>query len=186
MSTVRDMLVTMAICQDCEQEMRTASSCTVSALHVRGVAFDLFPFGQDGAAHRAGRSRCGDCGVQPGGWHHLGCDMMRCPRCRGQLLGCGCPFDEFAAEADQDDDEGYDESRHHQDLRSGVVGLAVENPCPVCGSDSVNPILYGRPNPATESLSEKGLVELAGGHVDGAQPSSRCRVCNHAWTRRTG
>ncbi len=26
--------------------------------------------------------------------HHPGCDLQACPRCRGQLLSCGCLFDE--------------------------------------------------------------------------------------------
>ena len=182
LSAAQDMLVGMAICQDCNQEMLTASSCTVSALNVRGVAFDLVPYGRDGTAG-PGRSRCGDCGVEPGGLHHLGCDMARCPRCRGQLFGCGCPFDEFAGEEDEDG-ERYDESPAEH-VRP-FVSLAFENPCPVCGSEAVIPILYGRPNPATEALSAQGLVELAAGQFDGAQPSSRCRTCEHAWTRRAG
>ena len=69
--------------------------------------------------------------------------------------------------------------------RQASVGLPMENPCPVCGSDSVLPILYGRPNPATEALSAQGLVELAAGRFDATRPSSRCRDCKHAWTRRT-
>lgn len=33
--------------------------------------------------------RCHDCGIAPGG-HHPGCDMERCPRCKGQLISCDC------------------------------------------------------------------------------------------------
>jgi len=29
------------------------------------------------------RTTCGDCGVQEGELHHLGCDMERCPFCSG-------------------------------------------------------------------------------------------------------
>lgn len=43
--------------------------------------------------------RCHDCGVAHSGFHHPGCDMERCPRCGGQLIGCGC-LDE-----DEEDDE---------------------------------------------------------------------------------
>ena len=34
---------------------------------------------------------CHDCGVRPGGLHHLHCDVEQCARCGGQLLGgCSC------------------------------------------------------------------------------------------------
>jgi hypothetical protein len=40
---------------------------------------------------RFGEGDCHDCGTPDGGYHHrVGCDMERCPRCRGQLLTCGC------------------------------------------------------------------------------------------------
>lgn len=35
-------------------------------------------------------TRCHDCGADEGGYHHPGCDMEKCPRCGGQLTGCGC------------------------------------------------------------------------------------------------
>ena len=35
-------------------------------------------------------SKCHDCNVHAGGFHHPGCDMERCPNCKGQLISCGC------------------------------------------------------------------------------------------------
>jgi len=77
----------VAICQDCEQEMGTATSCTVDAFVLQGRRYDRQrtrrPIGPDG--------RCGDCGIVRG-YHHTGCDLELCPRCRGQFISCGCTW----------------------------------------------------------------------------------------------
>lgn len=78
----------MAECELCNREMTTAASCTVDVLIMRNERFErdrvVRPVGRDG--------RCGDCGVQAGGLHHLGCDLERCPRCRRQWVSCGCSW----------------------------------------------------------------------------------------------
>jgi hypothetical protein len=33
---------------------------------------------------------CIDCEAAAGEIHELGCDAEECPRCGGQLIGCGC------------------------------------------------------------------------------------------------
>jgi hypothetical protein len=33
---------------------------------------------------------CHDCGAPVGYIHELGCDMETCPKCKGQLISCGC------------------------------------------------------------------------------------------------
>lgn len=39
--------------------------------------------------HREDRP-CGDCGVSKNGYHHMGCDLERCPVCGMQLITCEC------------------------------------------------------------------------------------------------
>lgn len=82
----------MAICSWCEREMKTADSCIVSELHLHGKPIPMTPYGRELVWERP--PRCGDCGVHLGGLHHLGCDVQRCPICSGQMLSCGCRFDE--------------------------------------------------------------------------------------------
>ena len=87
----------MAVCSWCDREMRVAMSCSVGALHLDGKRVDMIPWGRSG---RHEREKCHDCGVAPGGFHHLGCDMQRCPLCRRQMMSCGCRFDEDGPEED--------------------------------------------------------------------------------------
>ena len=74
----------MTSCDDCNQEMTLARSCSAAAIQMGGLAY----------ARRRFRwrhvERCDGCGIARGGVHHLGCDVERCPRCGGQLITCGC------------------------------------------------------------------------------------------------
>jgi hypothetical protein len=189
----------MAICVDCEREMTTAASCTVTTLHIGDLPFSL-------ARHRrSGDGRCGYCGVEPGGYHHLGCDLARCPRCARQLITCGCPFDEF------DEGEGFDDFADSDDRDElagvpGIGGMPAEldqaeaeddfddgagramqgelpwrQVCPRCGSAAVIPILYGIRNPTSAALEAHGVLEL-GESTDPERPTSRCKECEHGWT----
>ncbi len=97
-----------------------ATSCVVTELHIEGKAFPLARWGAERYWPKA-TGRCGDCGVQPGGAHHLGCDIAECPRCRGQLLSCGCPFDEFPSE-DYDDGGRRGPVRQAAVRRPGALG----------------------------------------------------------------
>jgi hypothetical protein len=77
----------MAVCEDCDQEMLQARTCTVDAVILQGHRYTrgrAFPGAPDG--------RCGACGVTEDAYHHLGCDMEDCPRCGRQLISCGCTW----------------------------------------------------------------------------------------------
>lgn len=49
-----------------------------------GAVFVALPYWDEGGPH------CHGCGTPLGGNHHFGRDVERCPRCGGQLTGCGC------------------------------------------------------------------------------------------------
>ena len=77
----------MAVCVDCNQEMTTAATCTAGVLLIVGRRYRRRRY----RAHPSARDRaCHDCGVAPGGIHHLGCDDELCPACHRQLISCGC------------------------------------------------------------------------------------------------
>ncbi len=84
----------MSTCIDCSLVMATAKGCTRTELIIHGSPF---------VRRRHGGNRCGGCGAKRGGVHHLGCDLERCPRCRRQLLSCGCL---------DDPDDGVDDDEH--------------------------------------------------------------------------
>ena len=96
----------MALCSWCLQEMMTATSCAVEALHRDGVWIVMIPHGKMRGNVATG-SLCSDCGVVPGGWHHPGCDMQRCPLCRRQMTRCGHRFDEDGPDDGLDDDDFF-------------------------------------------------------------------------------
>jgi len=175
----RDSIIgRMAICQDCNREMLIAASCTVSALRLQGGELSLTAYGRDGTAMPGG-GRCGDCGVMPGGNHHLGRDMQRCPRCRGQLISCGCPFDEFGGVELEDELAEFDDEEANDDVADSEDGRRM---CPSCGSDAVIPIFYGRATPGMKRLASQRVLELADQAFAPGRPSSRCRDCDHAWS----
>jgi hypothetical protein len=73
----------MATCPDCKREKRLAPSCVTDfAVVVGEKTFERIRHPASAA------DRCDDCGVKPGGVHHFGCDMERCPSCGGQLIMC--------------------------------------------------------------------------------------------------
>ncbi len=95
----------MSICELCDQEMLDDGvSCIVTPLLSDTGVFAPIRFGSE-RVRGWKAERCGDCGVRPAGFHHRGCDMEECPRCRGQLISCGCdasesPYDDIFDDED--------------------------------------------------------------------------------------
>ena len=84
----------MAICDWCDQEMKTADGCTGNnTITIKGKLYDTIPYDPDYVLSDDAADpivRCHDCKVKSGQMHHPGCDMERCPACGGQIIGCGC------------------------------------------------------------------------------------------------
>lgn len=73
-------------CDYCARYMNYGASCSPSLLHNALIYRRILYKDKEGHF-------CHDCNVAPGQFHHLGCDMERCPICGEQLISCGC-FDE--------------------------------------------------------------------------------------------
>lgn len=82
----------MATCEACAQDMGRASTCLTDPIDFPdGKQLAPVPYLPD---YGGEAQRCHDCNIRPGGYHHPGCDMETCPRCQGQMIGCGCLSDD--------------------------------------------------------------------------------------------
>jgi hypothetical protein len=106
----------MANCKLCNRETKTAGTCNVAVLHHMGRPY-LLRTHEPEPGRRPLDERCFDCGVEVGGFHHLGCEVQACPQCDDDAVWCGCLWDEFihaylAA--------GLLEGEHHDELEALV------------------------------------------------------------------
>ena len=67
----------MVVCSVCEREMLTADSCTQTHVEIDGHAARSVRYGDE--ADWPTTDHCHDCGIEPGGTHHPGCDVERVP-----------------------------------------------------------------------------------------------------------
>ena len=74
----------MAKCDFCGQEMLEAQGC-------RQRYIGQIPYGAETAyAGLSLPTRCRDCNVEVGQYHHPGCDIEECEVCHGQMLVDEC------------------------------------------------------------------------------------------------
>ena len=73
-------------CKDCKKEMEKAHSCSSKFIEIKKQTY------KRNTTYFDVNKRCHDCGIvnKKGNTHHFGCDMERCPKCKGQLISCDC------------------------------------------------------------------------------------------------
>lgn len=88
----------MAICDDCNQEMSEGVSCTLEVYDdIDETVYPRIRYGDPAELEafnandlKALPANCVDCFAPLGGYHHPGCDVERCPNCKGQAVSCEC------------------------------------------------------------------------------------------------
>lgn len=75
----------------CGEEMLKSDCCKLKKLKINNRVYDR------NTSYFDYNKRCHDCNIlnKKGNAHHVGCDMERCPKCKQQLISCGCDVEEF-------------------------------------------------------------------------------------------
>ena len=78
----------MVKCNECGLEMGldTTKSCDELYIYIGSKKY------KRNTTYFDVNKRCHDCNIvnKKGNTHHFGCDIERCPKCKGQLISCDC------------------------------------------------------------------------------------------------
>ena len=87
----------MAICEQCNKDMLDPDVESCVKYPIKFPDNNLL---MPDTSYYDYNKRCHDCGIEnkPGNVHHPGCDIERCPKCKGQLISCGCLSEEYEEE----------------------------------------------------------------------------------------
>lgn len=70
---------------------RIESAQAITTYVINGEVYKRIRYGEENEDWGADRGPCHDCGVVKGQFHvGPACDVERCPRCGGQVIGCDC------------------------------------------------------------------------------------------------
>jgi hypothetical protein len=84
----------MVKCDDCNKQMRkpTTTKCAKQFIVIGDKTKKCATIYKRNTTYFDVNKRCHDCNIlnKKGNTHHYGCDIERCPKCKGQLISCKC------------------------------------------------------------------------------------------------
>jgi hypothetical protein len=75
---------------------RIAEAQQIPTYTIGGKEYLRIRYGEERDDWGANHAPCHDCAVVKEQFHVPGCDVERCPVCGGQVITCGCPYEDGA------------------------------------------------------------------------------------------